>query len=109
MESDLIPILPILLFAVAAVGLAVGLLLLGLLFGPPAIGLLDGSLTPTGQEDAARRFLALDERIWWPLALFLSVWTVHSMRVSHRVAGPLVQFRRQFGEIRDGHWTVRVK
>ena len=30
------------------------------------------------------------------------------MRVSHRVAGPVVQFRRQFGEIRDGHSAVRM-
>ncbi len=33
---------------------------------------------------------------------------VHSVLVSHRIAGPLYQFRRLFGELREGRRRVRA-
>ena len=65
-------------------------------------------MSPDTQEDAARLFLALDERVWVPLLLLLGGLTAHSVLVSHRIAGPLYQFRRLFGELRDGHVRVRT-
>ena len=84
------------------------LLFIGLLFGPPTSALLGGTVSPDRQEDAARLFLALDERVWVPLLLLLGGLTAHSVLVSHRIAGPLYQFRRLFGELRDGHVRVRA-
>ena len=84
------------------------LLFVGLLFGPPTGALLGGSVSPEIREDAARLFLALDERVWVPLLLLLVGLTAHSVLVSHRIAGPLYQFRRLFGELRDGRVRVRA-
>ncbi len=84
------------------------LLFVGLLFGPPTVALLGGNVSPETREDAARLFLALDGRVWVPLLLLLGGLTVHSVLVSHRIAGPLYQFRRLFGELRDGRVAVRA-
>ena len=84
------------------------LLFVGLLFGPPTGALLAGNVSPETREDAARLFLALDERVWVPLMLLFLGLTAHSVLVSHRIAGPLYQFRRLFGELRDGRVRVRA-
>ena len=84
------------------------LLFVGLLFGPPTGALLGDNVSPETREDAARLFLALDERVWVPLMLLFVGLTAHSVLVSHRIAGPLYQFRRLFGELRDGRVRVRA-
>ena len=84
------------------------LLFVGLLFGPPTVALLGGNVSTETRGDAARLFLALDERVWVPLMLLLGGLTAHSVLVSHRIAGPLYQFRRLFGELRDGRVAVHA-
>jgi methyl-accepting chemotaxis protein len=45
----------------------------------------------------------------WPLtALFAVVFCLHSLLLAHRVLGPLVRFRRAFGEIRAGRLAQRI-
>ena len=84
------------------------LVFVGVLFGPLVVALLSSDVSTETQDDAARLFLALDKRVWLPLMLLFGGLTVHSVRQSHRIAGPLYRFRRLFGELRDGHWTVRA-
>ena len=87
MESDLIPILPILLFVVAAVGLAVGLLLLGLLFGPRRQSRVKQMPYESGMDpihEARRRFdirfhlVAIVFLVFDVELLFLYPWAVAS-------------------------------
>ena len=87
MESDLIPILPILLFAVAAVGLSVGLLLLGLLFGPRRQSQVKQMPYESGMDpihEARRRFnirfhlVAIVFLVFDVELLFLYPWAVAS-------------------------------
>ena len=85
------------------------LVFVGLLFGPPTVTLLSSSVSTATQEDAARMFLTLDDHVWLPMMLLIGGLTIHSVHVSHRIAGPLYQFRRLFGELRDGHVAVRAR
>ena len=84
------------------------ILFIGLLFGPPTVALLGDTVSTAAREDAARLFLALDERVWVPLMLLFVGLMVQSVLVSHRIAGPRYQFRRLFGELRDGRVRVRA-
>ncbi len=87
MENDLIPILPILLFAAAAVGLSVGLLLLGQLFGPRRQSRVKQMPYESGMDpihEARRRFdirfhlVAIVFLVFDVELLFLYPWAVAS-------------------------------
>ncbi len=84
------------------------LLFAGALFGPLTEQLLSGDASTPMWEAAAEQFLALDDRIWLPLLLTLFCFAVHSIFLSHRIAGPLYQLRRVLGEVGDGNLAVRA-
>ena len=85
------------------------LLFAGALFGPLTQQLLSVDTSDAMREEAAAQFFSLDERIWLPLLFTLGCFTVHSVLLSHRIAGPLYRFRQVFGEVGDGNLTVRAR
>ena len=80
-----------------------------ILFGPLIWQLGNGTLTLAEREAAATQLLSLHARVWPPLLIALLCLAVHSVYVSHRIAGPLYQFRRLLGSVRDGNFTVRAR
>ena len=93
----------VLYFIVVAVVFAV------LLFGPLIQQLLVSDLDPVARDQVSSAFLTLHQRVWPPLIIAFVCLTIHSLVVSHRIAGPLYQFRRIFGQLRDGDLTARAK
>ena len=53
-------------------------------------------------SSAALSILYLHDRFWLPALLALAVIVLHSLRTTHRIAGPLYRFRRVFEAVRDG-------
>jgi hypothetical protein len=88
---------------VRGVGLCVLLLLaiaLGLLW--PLVGTPGESADPILSLDSATVLLYMHHRLWWIVAACLLLALVVSVRVSHRIAGPLVRFKRQLEALGDG-------
>jgi methyl-accepting chemotaxis protein len=56
---------------------------------------------------AATDFLSLHKRVWPAVPVALLLISVHSILVSHRIAGPLYRFRRVFRSIEKGDLSVR--
>ena len=84
------------------------LIFLAALFGPLVIQLLNTDGSFFARERVAQQFLLLDETIWLPLALTFFCLGLHSILMSHRIAGPLHQLRRLLGAIGDGDLVGRV-
>ena len=80
-----------------------------LLFGPLIRDLLLGNLSPNEQDQAATAFLTLHYRVWLPVIVALLCLIIHSLIVSHRIAGPLYQFRTLFTRMKEGDLTVRAR
>ena len=72
------------------------------LFLPLILQLYSQTLSITEQAEAASQFLSLHARIWPAVFLVLILLTVHSVFVSHRIAGPLYRFRKIFRAVADG-------
>lgn len=53
-------------------------------------------------SEAARHILYLHRWLWPACLLGLTIIAIHSIGVSHRIAGPLYRFRRVFAAMRDG-------
>jgi methyl-accepting chemotaxis protein len=79
------------------------------LFLPLSIKLQDTTLGILEKGRAAEVFLSLD--IWfWPTVLAVLVLLgAHSVIVSHRIAGPLVGFRRVLKAVGEGDLSVRAR
>ena len=88
--------LAILLFAVAAVA-----------FVPTIVSLR--SADSRVAAEAAERFLVLHAWLWPCLVLLLATTALQLIYTTHKVAGPLVRFRRVFAEIRDGNFSAVVR
>jgi methyl-accepting chemotaxis protein len=75
----------------------------------PIIYVLNSSSsTPQEMEHASAVFLELHARLLPALTLALLVASVHSILVSHRIAGPLYRFRKVFGVVAQGDLTARA-
>ena len=89
--------------------LVILLILAAFLFTPLVLKLRDGTtLSAVEQQEVASQFLTLHKRIWPALLITFGLLSVHSILVSHRIAGPLYQFRRILKALRDGDLTVRA-
>ena len=88
--------------------LVVLLILAAFLFTPLVMQLRNGTLSAAEQQEVAGECLTLHKRIWPALLITLGLLSVHSVLVSHRIAGPLCQFRRILEALRDGDLTVRA-
>ncbi len=80
-----------------------------ILFGPLVWQLGSSNLSPAERDQAATQLLSLHARVWPPLLALLVFLAVHSVYVSHRIAGPLYQFRRLLHAVKDGNLTVRAR
>ena len=80
-----------------------------ILFGPLVWQLGSSGLSPAERGQAATQLLSLHARVWLPLLALLVFLAVHSVYVSHRIAGPLYQFRRLLHAVKDGNLTVRAR
>jgi methyl-accepting chemotaxis protein len=78
------------------------------LFLPLIIQLKSSTLSQPEQEAVAIQFLALHARVWPALLLAFLLLAIHSIIVSHRIAGPLLRFRNTFRVIGTGDLSVRV-
>jgi hypothetical protein len=76
-------------------------------FGPVVATLGRGSITE--QAVAADQLLALFERVWYIIPLLVALCLFHSVLVSHRVAGPLVRFKRLFSDVARGDLSMNIR
>jgi hypothetical protein len=81
------------------------------LFGPSILSLLTSSQTSDRALSAASQILFLHSRFWPVLALALLLVTLDSIRITHKVAGPLFRLDRVLARIRQGRIpeTVRLR
>jgi methyl-accepting chemotaxis protein len=77
-------------------------------FLPLVIQLRSASLTLEQRDEAAREFLALHGRLWVALAIMVGLFLLHTLVVSHRIAGPLYRFRQVFAQVGGGDLSARV-
>jgi methyl-accepting chemotaxis protein len=78
------------------------------LFVPLIIQLDSHTLSLSEQEAVASQFLSLHARVWPALLLAFLLFAIHSIFVSHRIAGPLMRFRNTFKAIAAGDLSGRV-
>ena len=84
------------------------LIFAGTLFLPLILQLQSGSLSVLEQGEVAGQFLALHARVWPAMLVVLVLLTLHSVLVSHRIAGPLYRFRSIFKAISEGDLSIRA-
>lgn len=88
--------------------LALLLLLVAIaLFAPPVARLL-GEGTAV-REEVATRFLMMHNVIWPVLIAFFLMAALVTLRLTHKVAGPLCRFRNVFADVTRGVLTMRVR
>ena len=84
------------------------LIFAGALFLPLILQLQSGSLSVLEQGEVAGQFLALHARVWPAMLVVLVLLALHSVLVSHRIAGPLYRFRSIFKAITEGDLSIRA-
>lgn len=84
-------------------------ILAAVLFIPLMRGLEAEGLSPEQRGIVAGEFLSLHYRFWPAIPVVLFLLGSHSILVSHRVAGPLLRFRRVFRAVSKGNLTGRVQ
>jgi hypothetical protein len=72
------------------------------LFGPSILALLSNDPTSDRALDAASQILYLHLRFWPALALAILLVALDSIRISHRIAGPLYRFDQVLDRVRQG-------
>jgi methyl-accepting chemotaxis protein len=58
---------------------------------------------------AAEKLLTLHSRVWPAIIAMICVLGIHSVRIFHRLIGPLYRFRWAFAEIAQGALNFRVQ
>lgn len=84
------------------------LILAAALFLPLMLELGSEATSFAEKQEAASQFLSLHTRVWPALLAVFLLLAVHSLVVSHRVAGPLYGFRRVLRAVAEGKLTVRA-
>ena len=79
------------------------------LFAPLAYQLSRNDLSDATRQIVGDQFLLLDERIWPTLLIAFLCLAAHSIYVSHRIGGPLVQFRRAIKRLARGDLTAKIR
>jgi len=74
----------------------------------PLIIQLESSTPLSEQEVVASQFLSLHARVWPALLIAFLLLAIHSIFVSHRIAGPLIRFRNTFKAVAAGDLSMRV-
>lgn len=76
---------------------------------PLALTLDDPSLSETQREETSRQVLALHGQLGIAVPLILALCVLHSLFVSHRIAGPLYRFIRIFKAVGEGDLSKPVR
>ena len=79
------------------------------LFAPLAYQLSRNDLSDATRQIVGDQFLLLNERIWPALLIAFLCLAAHSIYVSHRIGGPLVQFRRAIKRLARGDLTAKIR
>jgi methyl-accepting chemotaxis protein len=78
------------------------------LFVPLILQLKSHTRSYAEKQDAAAQFLFLHTHLWPALVLVFVLLVLHSVVVSHRIAGPLYRFRRVLEAVAGGDLSVRA-
>lgn len=84
------------------------LIFAGALFLPIILQLRSGSLSVIEQGEVAGLFLTLHARVWPAMFVVFVLLALHSVLVSHRIAGPLYRFRSIFKAVAEGDLSIRA-
>ncbi len=84
------------------------LLLAAALFAPVILRMEGRNSSLNDQYAAAAQFLLLDAGLWPALGIVFILLTVHSIIISHRIAGPLIRFHWLFKALADGNLAVQA-
>jgi len=93
--------------SVAHFGLVLLIFLVAMLL-PLMLRLDDPSATFFEKQQVADVLLFFNEQLWLPLAAVFMLLTVHSLFVSHRIAGPLYRFKIVFKAMAQGDLAIRA-
>ena len=75
---------------------------------PLMITLDDPSASYIEKQRVADVLLFFHEQMWLPLLAVFLLLTVHSLSVSHRIAGPLYRFRAVYKTLSEGDLAIRA-
>ena len=79
------------------------------LFVPDILALTNENLTLEMRAAAAEKLLTLHSRVWPAIIAMVCVLGIHSVRIFHRLIGPLYRFRWAFDKISKGDLNFRVQ
>lgn len=89
--------------------LVVVAIFLAALYAPILIDLRSEAISSPHVQAAAREFLFLHTRLWLPLFGAFILVILHNILVSHRVAGPLLRFRRYLRGVGEGDLSHPIR
>jgi methyl-accepting chemotaxis protein len=79
------------------------------LFVPDILAMSNEDLSWEIRAAAAEKLLTLHSRVWPAIIAMVCVLGIHSVRIFHRLIGPLYRFRWAFAEIAKGTLNFRVQ
>jgi nitrate/nitrite-specific signal transduction histidine kinase len=79
------------------------------LFIPDILTMNNQDLSLEIRAAAADRLLTLHSRVWPAIVAMVCVLGIHSVRIFHRLIGPLYRFRWAFSKIENGDLSFRVQ
>jgi methyl-accepting chemotaxis protein len=79
------------------------------LFVPDILSMSNEQLSWEIRAAAADRLLTLHSRVWPAIIAMVCVLGIHSVRIFHRLIGPLYRFRWAFAKIGEGDLSFRVQ
>lgn len=88
--------------------LTILLIFAGALFLPLIIQLKSAALSWDDKQAAASQFLSLHTRLWPAIFVVFVLLGLHSIVVSHRIAGPLYRLRQLLKAVAEGDLSVRA-
>lgn len=78
------------------------------LFLPTILELADTGGSWDQKQRASIQFLTLHTRLWPAVFVLFTLLAIHSVIISHRVAGPLYKFRKVFRAVAGGDLSMHV-
>lgn len=75
---------------------------------PLMLQLDDPSASYIEKQRVADVLLFFNDQLWLPMAAVFLLLTVHSLFVSHRIAGPLYRFRMVYKALAGGNLSIRA-
>lgn len=79
-----------------------------MIFVPMMMKLESTTISPAELQQVATLILTLHTWFWPVIIVVFVLLALHSVRVSHRIAGALYRFQAVFAEVADGNLSVRA-